>query len=114
MDKKYSRCIDTSKQISWKIKDLLPVDFKFDFTKKYLPNSLTLENNLKFLSDKEKLDLNHIRSVANINKFAFIEECIIALQVKFASEGLSPKYVEVIREKLSEFESRFAGVYDAP
>ena len=29
-------------------------------------------NNLKFLNDQEKLDLNHIRAAAYINLFAFI------------------------------------------
>ena len=85
---KYSKCIIASENVSWKIKDLLPSDHIFDFSNPFLPKALTLEDELTFLNDKEKLDLNHIRAVSYINVFAFIEEYIIALQVKLASEAL--------------------------
>jgi hypothetical protein len=88
MNSNYKKCINTSENVAWKIKDLLPDDYIFNFELPYLPNSLTLENSLHFLNDSEKLDLNHIRAVSYLNLFAFVEEYIIALEVKLASESI--------------------------
>jgi hypothetical protein len=87
MSDAYMKCIESSEQVSWSISELIPENFKLDFSRNFLPQSLTFENKLSFLSAQEKLHLNHIRSASYMNIFGFVEEYITAFMVRLASES---------------------------
>lgn len=86
MKAKYLECIKNSEKVSWRIEDLITPDYRFDFGKRFLPQAMTPEKKLPFLSEPERLDLNHVSSASYINLFAFVEEYITAFMVRLASE----------------------------
>jgi hypothetical protein len=81
----YESCVAISERVAWKIADVLPPGAQLDFTKKFLPDSLVGASAIGFLSDDEKLKLNHIRGNSYAYLFGFVEEYIIAMTTKHAT-----------------------------
>ena len=53
---KYAKCIEVSKRIRWDIDQDLIRGRQFDFNQKFLPDGLSLVNELEFLnSDEQRL-----------------------------------------------------------
>ena len=81
----YEDCIHNSEKVAWRIDDVLPVGSRLDFTRAFLPEVMVRSKVLAFLSDMERLKLNHIFANAYLNLFAFVEEYIAADIVRHAN-----------------------------
>lgn len=75
MESSYQKCIDTSERVSWTIDGVIGAGF--DFKKRFLPETLAQVNELRDLSDSEKLQLNQIRGLTYAHLFGFVEEFIL-------------------------------------
>lgn len=62
----------------------MPPGTRIDFSRRFLPSTLTGSDRIEFLSEPERLTLNHINGNAYINLFAFVEEYIVATAVNHA------------------------------
>ncbi|MFT4046914.1 MAG: hypothetical protein QM661_09490 [Solimonas sp.] len=63
----YSATLDASLKVNWRVDDLIGDDKPLDFTKPFLPDALVHVNELDFLSEKERLVLNHIRGATYLH-----------------------------------------------
>lgn len=84
---KYIKCIESSENVFWKLRDLLPDDFKISLNQMLIPSSLTKENELEFLTKEQKLDLNHIWASTYFHLFAYVEEYITLLTLNLATDS---------------------------
>lgn len=73
----YAETIATAQRVNWKIEDIIGGDRKLDFSKPFMPESLARVQELEFLTDQEKLTLNHIRAHAYLSIFGIVEEFIL-------------------------------------
>jgi len=74
----YAKCIEGSKRIRWDIdKDVLR-GREFDFSKKFLPESLSKVDQLEFLDPEEKKFLSQTQGRTYANMFGFVELFIVA------------------------------------
>lgn len=80
----YSSCVRNSEKVSWRVDDVIPPGTQLDFSRPFLPNSLSGAHQLTELSDDERLKLNQITGNAYINLFKFVEEYIVATVVDHA------------------------------
>ena len=74
----YARCIDLSKRVRWDIDEDVIRGRTFDFTQKFLPDSLSLVNELEFLDDGEQRFLSQVQGRTYANLFGLIERYINA------------------------------------
>lgn len=80
---RYQKCIDASEKVQWTINGVLGGGF--DYKRRFLPESLAQVNDLKDLSDAEKLKLNQIRGLTYAHLFGFVEEFIVREVISLAS-----------------------------
>jgi hypothetical protein len=85
---KYKNAIEDAEKINWRINDILPNETILDFSAPFLPESLTRESQLNFLSTNEKKTLNLIRGTSYLNLFAFVEEYISSLTTYIAANSV--------------------------
>ena len=74
----YARCIDLSKRVRWDIDEDVIRGRTLDFTQKFLPDSLSLVNELEFLDDGEQRFLSQVQGRTYANLFGLIERYINA------------------------------------
>ena len=77
-ENRYARCIEASKRIRWDIDHDVIRGRKFDFTQKFLPDSLSLVNQLEFLDAGERRLLSQIQGRTYANIFGLVERYINA------------------------------------
>ena len=75
---RYSQCIAASKRIRWDIENDVIRGRRFDFDKKFLPDGLSMVNELTFLSDTEKRFVSQIQGRTYANMFGLVERFICA------------------------------------
>ena len=75
---RYARTIATSKRVRWDIEKDVIKDRQFDLSQKYLPDSLSLVNELHFLNSEEQLFLSQIQGRTYANIFGLVERFINA------------------------------------
>lgn len=73
----YQTLLDVSKRVNWRIDDIIGGDKKLNFSKPFLPETFARTEALAFLSDGERLTLNHIRAHGYLAMFGLVEECIL-------------------------------------
>jgi len=118
----YQDCLDNSKKVAWK-EDEVFAGKHFDFSKRFLPNTLSGVNELTCLNNDEKRQLNQIMGNAYCHLFAFVEEFIIPMVteavlkdvhgdevrlralLRFAEEEL--KHQELFRRSMALFDQGF-------
>lgn len=118
----YETLIEVSKRVNWRVDDIIGGDKKLDFTKPFLPETFARTEALSFLSDSERLTLNHIRAHGYLAMFGLVEGFILpfvntaiaedegqphrasALQ-QFATE--EEKHMELFRRFRIEFANGF-------
>jgi hypothetical protein len=88
----YQKCIDTSERVSWTLDSVLGAGF--DFKKRFLPETLAQVNELRDLSDSEKLQLNQIRGLTYAHLFGFVEEFILKEIMSLAARYSGDQPVE--------------------
>ena len=75
---RYSHCIAASKRIRWEIDHDVIRGRRFDFDKKFLPDGLSMVNELTFLSETEKRFVSQIQGRTYANMFGLVERFICA------------------------------------
>jgi len=75
---RYARCVTQSKKVEWQIDRDLPRGRSFDFSRKFLPDGLTLIDRLRFLSGDEARLLNQIQGRTYAYIFGLVERFISA------------------------------------
>lgn len=84
----YQACVTASERIAWKLDDVFPPSTQLDFEKPFLPAALAACGPLPFLTAAQHRTLNQITGNAYANIFGFVEEYILAVMVRHASEHL--------------------------
>lgn len=74
--KRYAKCIEVSKRISWDIDHDVIRGRKFDFSKKFLPDGLSLVDQLDFLGESERRLLSQVQGRTYANIFGLVERFI--------------------------------------
>ena len=74
----YARCIDISKRVRWDIDEDVIRGRTFDFAQKFLPDSLSLVNELEFLDGDAQRFLSQVQGRTYANLFGLIERYINA------------------------------------
>lgn len=77
-DARYAQCINTSRRIRWDIDRDVIRGRKFDYTQKFLPDRLSLVNELDFLTAGEQRFLSQIQGRTYANIFGLVERFINA------------------------------------
>lgn len=122
-DERWTRLLDVSKRVDWRIDDVLREDASFDFTRPFLPDALTRAGDALMLAAGERRALGHVRAHAYLGLFGVVEEMILPFVVghvqgteasslapvrallQFASE--EAKHIELFRRFRATFERGF-------
>lgn len=83
----YEATLHDSLKIQWNVDDLIGGAKSLDFTKPFLPDALTRTKQLEFLSESERLILNHIRGATYLHLFGLVEEFILPFTIDRAKDG---------------------------
>jgi hypothetical protein len=73
---RYAKCVEVSKRIRWDIERDVIRGRKFDVTKKYLPDGLSMAPSLEFLGKDEKRLFSQIQGRTYANIFGLVERFI--------------------------------------
>jgi hypothetical protein len=73
----FKDCLQRAERITWRVEDLIGGDKTLDFTKAFLPESLTRTAELAFLSSDERRVLNQIHGATYFSMFGLVEEFIL-------------------------------------
>ena len=73
---RYAKCIDASKRIRWDIDKDVIRGRQFDFTKKFLPDTLACMDRFGFLSAEEKRFVSQVQGRTYCNMFGLVERFI--------------------------------------
>ncbi len=76
--KRYAKCIEVSKRIRWDIDRDVIRGRKLDFTKKFLPDGLSMANRMDFLPPSEQRLMSQIQGRTYTNIFGLVERFIVA------------------------------------
>jgi hypothetical protein len=125
----YGTTYQQSLQVNWQVEDIIGGEKTLDFRKSFLPEVWVDADALDFLSEKEKLVVNHIRSHSYLYLFGFVEEYIVPFVVEhvqsrihkaapeelrallhFAEEEV--KHIELFNRFCQEFRSGFGSTCD--
>jgi len=80
----FKECLQRAERITWRVEDIIGGDKKLDFTRPFLPETFARTAALDFLTDAEKLTLNHIRGHTYLAMFGLIEEFILPFMLDHA------------------------------
>ncbi|RDH80688.1 MAG: hypothetical protein DIZ80_16810 [endosymbiont of Galathealinum brachiosum] len=73
---RYAKCVEVSKRIRWEIEGDVIRGREFDFTNKFLPDGLSLLNDMIFLTEEECRLLSQIQGRTYANIFGLVERFI--------------------------------------
>lgn len=85
---RFAKCIEVSKRVRWDIENDVIRGREFDFSKKFLPDGLSLVNELGFLTEDEKRFLSQIQGRTYANVFGLVERFICAKVMDISQEYL--------------------------
>ncbi|HET7392602.1 MAG TPA: hypothetical protein VFK25_02360 [Candidatus Binatia bacterium] len=124
----YQSTLAASERIGWKVEDLIGGEKKLDFTKPFMPESLSQVKQLSFLTPREQLILNQIRGHEYLSMFGLVEEFILPYVVDHARPHLSgddyrvrallqfageeAKHIHLFKRFREEFEEGFGSTCD--
>ena len=84
--KRYAKCIEVSKRIRWDIDRDVIRGRAFDFSKKFLPDGLSLVNELDFLDGAERRLLSQVQGRTYANIFGLVERYIGAKMLELSRD----------------------------
>ena len=87
-------------QVNWQVEDIIGGEKTLDFRKSFLPEVWVDADALDFLSEKEKLVVNHIRSHSYLYLFGFVEEYIVPFVVGHVQSRMHQAAPEELRALL--------------
>jgi hypothetical protein len=85
----YERSLKSAQRIGWQVEDILGEHDRFDFTRRFLPESLARVDGTKVLSADERRLLNQIRGHAYLRIFGLVEEFILPFVLDHARPRLA-------------------------
>ncbi len=74
----YAECIKISKRVRWDIEKDVIRGRSFDFSKRFLPDGISMVDRLPFLTEDQKRLLSQIQGRTYANMFGFVERFITA------------------------------------
>ena len=83
---RYAKCIEVSRRIRWDIDHDVIRGREFDFTRKFLPDSLSLVQRLQFLGADERRALSQIQGRSYANIFGLVERFIGATMLEVSRD----------------------------
>src|ERR671923_815484 len=89
-----------SLQVNWQVDDIVGGEKTPNFSKPFLPEVWVDADALDFLSEKERLTVNHIRSHSYLYLFGFVEEYIVPFVVQHVQGRLHKAAPEELRALL--------------
>jgi hypothetical protein len=75
---RYAKCIEVSKRVRWKIEEDVIRGREFNFAHKFLPDGLSLLNEMEFLTGDDRRLLSQIQGSTYANIFSLVERFINA------------------------------------
>lgn len=80
---RYAKCIAASKRVHWDIDSDVIRGREYDLNKKFLPDGLSMVNELSFLAEHEKRFLSQVQGRTYANIFGLVERfiCVKVLEV---------------------------------
>jgi hypothetical protein len=96
----YGSTYRQSLQVNWQVDDIIGGEKTLDFRKPFLPEVWVGANTLDFLSEKEQLVVNHIRSHSYLYLFGFVEEYIVPFVVEHVQGRIHHAAPEELRALL--------------
>jgi hypothetical protein len=103
----YSSTYRQSLQVNWQVDDIIGGEKTLDFRKPMLPEVWVDAGALDFLSDNDKLTVNHIRSHSYLYLFGFVEEFIAPFVIDHVQGRLHKAAPEELRALLHFAEEEF-------
>ena len=85
---RYANCIERSKRVRWDIDDDVIRGRALDIKQKFLPDGLSLVNDLEFLSADEQRFLSQVQGRTYANMFGLIERYINAKILEISRDHL--------------------------
>jgi len=76
--RRYARCVEVSKRVSWDIDRDVIRGRQFDFSRKFLPDGITKVHELEFLGQCDRLLLSQIQGRTYANMLGLVERFITA------------------------------------
>ena len=83
---RYAKCIDASKRVRWDIDTDVIRGRRFDFSQKFLPDGLSLVDQLDFLNGEERNLLGQIQGRTYANIFGLVERFSTAKVLEISSD----------------------------
>lgn len=83
---RYSKCIEMSKSVRWDIDRDVLRGRSLDHSKRFLPNSLSLANDLEFLDESERRFVSQIQGRTYANMFGLAERFIGAQMLELTRD----------------------------
>jgi len=83
---RYAKCIETSKRVRWDIERDVIRARRLDFTKKFLPESLSRIGDLQFLNPADARFLSQIQGRSYANMLALVERFIGAKAIELGAQ----------------------------
>jgi hypothetical protein len=83
---RYARCIEASRRVRWEIDRDVIRGRKLEMTRRFLPDNLSLVNELAFLGDEERLLLSQIQGRTYACIFGLVERFINAKVLELSKE----------------------------
>lgn len=77
MPTSYHECLQRAERITWRVEDLIGGDKAFDFSRRFLPDTLARCAGIEFLRPRDRLLLNQIRAHAYLSMFLLVEEFVL-------------------------------------
>jgi hypothetical protein len=77
-NQRYAKCIEASKRVRWDIDSDVIRGREYDLSKKFLPDGLSMVNELPFLTASEKRFLSQVQGRTYANIFGLVERFICA------------------------------------
>ena len=87
-------------QVNWQVDDIIGGEKTFNFQKPFLPEAWVDAGHLDFLSEREQLLVNHIRSHSYLYLFGFVEEFIAPFVVDHVRDRIHTGAPEELRALL--------------
>jgi hypothetical protein len=83
---RYAKCIEVSKRIRWDIDEDVIRGREFDFTRKFLPDGLSMVARLPFLTEAEKRTFSQVQGRTYANMFGLVERFIGAKMLEVSRD----------------------------
>jgi hypothetical protein len=96
----YGTTYQQSVQVNWRVEDIIGGEKSLDFRKPFMPEVWVDAEALDFLSEKEQLVVNHIRSHSYLYLFGFVEEYIVPFVVDYVQSRVHKAATEELRALL--------------